>query len=987
MSEVASKAMAELRVGTRYLLVRAQVTGARVGRTLGNARRKITTGWLPWIVTYLMSAPPPRSKPSRAARPRMASELPNDPSDATNRAESLEPSLEHAVGATTAATGDCPSAPPPSHSGTRAWEHIGHSGAVLLRTFRSQAAFLLAHGRVTTSHIWHRLSDALPRAKTELLPIVARVSRYAAPRGRALARAARSQTAFLLAHGRVAAAHIGRVLSAAGHSVKTELLPPVVAFWRKHTAYLTEDLFDAFQAKVNLRLRTKFLLSVILITSALTCGSLLIVGRTAQTESQRQIEEEAHNAILTFQVMQHQHEVALQHKADLLAALALMRNGDATTIQEASQDPWQSEDCNLFLLADASGKVVALHTAGENLDAGTAEGLLRKPLPSKETSGWWFSGERLYQFVLRPVYGGADQNHARLGTVVVGRAIDASAANELRRISSSQVAFRYGDKVIVSTLAPLDEANLEQQFNNRPLPSILQIGNEKYLASSVNLTPDRSSGISLIVLKSYDSAILFLNRLNHLLLGLFIVAALVGAVLVFLISDTFTRPLASLVGGVRALEQGNFDYPLRADGGDEVAQVTRAFDGMRTTLQKNATQRQELEEQLRQSQKMEAMGRLAGGVAHDFNNLLTVIKGHSDLLLDRMDPHEPLRGSSQQIAKAADRAAALTRQLLIFSRKQVLQPKILDLNATVSEMGKLLKRLVREDIEYRFQPGDSLGQLKADPGQIEQVLMNLIVNACDAMPGGGKLTVETYNFDVGEELAAARPLLRVGEYVVLAVSDTGCGMDADTKAHIFEPFFTTKEAGKGTGLGLATVYGVVNQSNGHVWVDSEPGKGARFEIYLPRAEEQEMEAHRPVKEVARERRRTETVLIAEDEPAVRELACEFLRAAGYNVLTAADGEEALGIAARLQQPIHALVTDIVLPKLRGPELAECMKKLRPDVKIVYMSGYLEHDKKAAQFLEEGAFLQKPYTRDALVSKVDQILRRAPAEPELASSIR
>jgi len=956
MSEVASKARAELRVGRRYLLVRAQVTTAHVSRILGDAR-KTTAGWLPSIVTYLMSAPAPRSTASkRVARASAASELPNGPSEPSGTANN----------------------------------HAGSPNA-LLRTLGSRASFLLARGPVAASRIWHGLNDALRRAKTELLPIVACESRYAARHavhcGAAVLRKLRSQAVFLLAHGRIVAARIGRVLSAAGRWVKTELLPPIVVFWRKHTAYLTEDLFDAFQAKVNLRLRTKFLFSVILITSALTCGSLLIVGRTAQTESQRQIEEEAHNAILTFQVMQHQHEVALRHKADLLAALALMRNGDATTIQEASQDPWQSEDCNLFLLADASGKVVALHTAGENLSADTAEGLLRKPLASKETSGWWFSGERLYQFVLRPVYGGADQNHARLGTVVVGRAIDASAANELRRISSSQVAFRYGDKVIVSTLAPFDEANLEQQFNNRPLPSILQIGSEKYLASSVNLTPDKSSGISLIVLKSYDSAILFLNRLNHLLLGLFIVAAIVGAVLVFLISDTFTRPLASLVGGVRALEQGNFDYPLTADGGDEVAQVTRAFDGMRTTLQKNAAQRQELEEQLRQSQKMEAMGRLAGGVAHDFNNLLTVIKGHSDLLLDRMDPNEPLRGSSQQIAKAADRAAALTRQLLIFSRKQVLQPKILDLNATVSEMGKLLKRLVREDIEYTFRPGDSLGALKADPGQIEQVLMNLIVNACDAMPGGGKLAVETYNFDVGEELAAARPLLRVGEYVVLAVSDTGCGMDADTKAHVFEPFFTTKEAGKGTGLGLATVYGVVKQSNGHVWVDSEPGKGARFEIYLPRAEEQEMEVHRPVKEVARGRRRTETVLIAEDEPAVRELACEFLKAAGYNVLTAADGEEALGIAARLQQPIHALVTDIVLPKLRGPELAECMKKLRPDVKIVYMSGYLEHDKKAGQFLEEGAFLQKPYTRDALVSKVDEILRRAASKPELASSIR
>ena len=743
--------------------------------------------------------------------------------------------------------------------------------------------------------------------------------------------------------------------------------------WTNYVAGPSIELFRQRQAKLNLRLRTKFLISLILITSGLTCATLLVVGRTAKAEAQRQIQEEASNTVMTFQVMQHQHEIALQHKADLLAALAMMRNGDATTIQEASEDPWQSEDCNLFLLADASGKVVALHTAGEQFPANTAESLLQKSFHNKQTDGWWFSGQRLYQVVVRPVFGDADQHHARMGTVVVGRAIDGNAVNELHRISSSEVAFRYGKTIIVSTLAPLDEDNLEQQVSSGAVPNFLQIGNEKYLASSKDLTAGTKGDISLIVLKSYDSATTFLNRLNRLLLGLFLVAAIVGATLVFLISDTFTRPLASLVGGVRALEQGDFTYPLEADGGDEVAQVTRAFDGMRTTLQRNQSQREELEGQLRQSQKMEAMGRLAGGVAHDFNNLLTVIKGHSDLLLDRMDPSETLRGSSQQIAKAADRAAALTRQLLIFSRKQVLQPQILDLNATLSEMGKLLKRLVREDIEFSFRPDASLGRLKADPGQIEQVIMNLVVNSCDAMPNGGRLAIETYNLTVSNEFASTRRI-EPGEYVVLAVTDTGCGMDATTKAHIFEPFFTTKEAGKGTGLGLATVYGVVNQSNGGIWVESEPGRGARFEIYLPRVEAP-LAAQCTEKQPANGCKRSATVLIVEDEEAVLELASEFLRTAGYDVLTAENGADALAIAQDLRQPIHALVTDIVLPKMRGPELAERVKRIRPDVKVVYMSGYLEHDKNAGQFLEEGAFLQKPYTRDALIAKVDETLRR------------
>jgi len=866
----------------------------------------------------------------------------------------------------------------------------------MLTRLRSRTMLLPSLVRSSNTHIQRALRRMGRAVEGEILPGIAlfclmgmaaihQGAAYARLKSRSIWRSCADSAG---SHVSAAMIWIGRAPGSVREVFRAQILPVATVLWSNHFARPSIALFHAVQARLGLRLRTKFLISSILITSGLTCGALLIVGRTAQDEAQRQIEEEAHNAILTFQVMQHQHEVALRHKADLLAALALMRNGDATTIQEASEDPWQSEDCNLFLLADASGKVVALHTAGDALAASTAEALLRKSLRGKKTEGWWFSGEHLYQIVLRPVFGGADQKHSRLGTVVVGRAIDDAAANELRRISSSEVAFRYGKKIIVSTLAPLDENNLQEQLGDRAVPRVLHIDHEKFLATSQDLTDGVDGEISLIVLKSYDDATTFLNRLNRLLLGLFLVAAIVGAALVFLISDTFTRPLASLVGGVQALEQGDFTYPLEADGGDEVAQVTRAFDGMRTTLQRNQAQREELEGQLRQSQKMEAMGRLAGGVAHDFNNLLTVIKGHSDLLLDRMDPSEPLRGSSQQIAKAADRAAALTRQLLIFSRKQVLQPKVIDLNAIVAEMGTLLKRLVREDIEFSFRPSDSLGRLKADPGQIEQVIMNLVVNSCDAMSNGGKLTIETYNLAVSDDFARTQNSMAPGNYVVLAVTDTGCGMNAATKAHIFEPFFTTKEAGKGTGLGLATVYGVVNQSNGYIWVDSQPGRGARFEIYLPKVEIP-VETLRAEKPSSPSVQRNKVVLIAEDEEAVRELACEFLQSAGYKVISASDGVDALAIAEQTSGPIHVLVTDIVLPKMRGTELAERLKRSRPDIKIVYMSGYLEYDKKAEQFLEEGAFLQKPYTRDALISKVDEILLRhavAEQEPELASSV-
>jgi len=281
-------------------------------------------------------------------------------------------------------------------------------------------------------------------------------------------------------------------------------------------------------------------------------------------------------------------------------------------------------------------------------------------------------------------------------------------------------------------------------------------------------------------------------RLNHLLLGLGLMAIIAGALLIFLISDTVTRPLASLVKGVHALERGDMEYPLEASGHDELSELTRAFDGMRGTLRRNEKQRGHLEGQLRQAQKMEALGRMAGGVAHDFNNLLTVIRGHSDLLLDRLQPDEPLYRSCQQIRKTSDRAAALTRQMLAFSRMQVLQPKVLDLNELIADMGKLLRRLVREDIEFSLRLGDSLGRIKADPNQLEQVLLNLTVNASDAMPLGGRLTIETQNLFVDDKNAPLHPSVERGDYVVIAVSDSGHGMDAATRPASSNPSLPRK---------------------------------------------------------------------------------------------------------------------------------------------------------------------------------------------------
>jgi signal transduction histidine kinase/CheY-like chemotaxis protein len=724
----------------------------------------------------------------------------------------------------------------------------------------------------------------------------------------------------------------------------------------------------------NLRLRTKLLVSFVFLTSGLTSATLLVVRWKAQTQVQHQIEQEARNATLTFQEVQQQQQTALSRKADLLAWLAYMRNGDATAVKDVSENPWRSDDCNLFVLADKSGKIVALHSTGPAFPIPDAQEMVSSSLARGETSGWWFSDKSLYQVALQPFYDGGPRKKGLLGIVVVGRLIDEKVAADLGRITSSEVVFRHDGNVVASTLPVLKEMELQSQFHDRFATAQVHLENKRYYASSVELTPGLQPAADLIVLKSYSEAAAYLRWLNRLLLGLGFVAIIAGGALIFLISDSVTRPLALLMEGVHAVERGDFAYPLGASGHDELSELTRAFDGMRRTLQRNEAQREQLEGQLRQAQKMEALGRLAGGVAHDFNNLLTVIRGHSELLLDRLQPGDALSCNAQQIRKTADRAAALTRQMLVFSRMQVLQPKVLDMNALIADMGKLLRRLIREDIEFSLRLGDSLARVKADPGQLEQVLLNLTVNASDAMPLGGKLTVETRNVIIDKSYVQSRPSVEPGAYVQVSVSDTGHGMDAATKARIFEPFFTTKEPGKGTGLGLATVYGVVQQSGGFIWVESSPGNGARFEIYLPRTNER-MESVGSATESNGCSDQKKTVLVVEDEREVRELACEFLKDAGYSVLTAGDGLEAVETAERIGKSIHVVLTDIVMPKMRGPALAKRLKTVLPHAKIVYMTGYLAQNGENDDYLLDAFFLQKPFSRESLVAQVAEALKK------------
>lgn len=388
---------------------------------------------------------------------------------------------------------------------------------------------------------------------------------------------------------------------------------------------------------------------------------------------------------------------------------------------------------------------------------------------------------------------------------------------------------------------------------------------------------------------------------------------------------------------------------------------------------RDVTEQKRLEEQFRQAQKMEAVGKLAGGVAHDFNNLLTIILGYSGMVLESLRPGDPLVELVGEINKAGERAAGLTRQLLAFSRKQVLVPVVLDMNGLLSEMQKMLSRLIGEDVDLSFRPAAGLWPVRVDAGQMEQVIMNLVVNARDAMPQGGKLTIETANVVLDEAYAAAHAETRAGDYVLLAVSDTGCGMDRATLAQIFEPFFTTKGPEKGTGLGLATVYGIVKQSGGHISVNSEPGSGSTFKIYLPRDREG-VAAKRPDAQSKSRLRGTETVLLVEDEDAVRALARAILQHHGYKVLEARHGGEALAICEQYSDPIHLLATDVVMPQMGGRELAERLGELRPDMKVLYLSGYMDDAVVRHGMLHASApFLQKPYTPDALARKVRELL--------------
>jgi signal transduction histidine kinase/ActR/RegA family two-component response regulator len=718
-----------------------------------------------------------------------------------------------------------------------------------------------------------------------------------------------------------------------------------------------------------MKLRTKFLISMALVTTTLTAASMYIVWRSVGLHARQEIMASFNNSSATLCDFQAKRETAAQHYAELLAEIpflkAMMITQDPLTVQDASAPLWQSSGADLLVLSDPSGQLLAVHSKGEPLPEDKLHNLA---LLHDEGTNWWLVGNRLYEVVARPIQAGPADENTHLGTLVLGYEVTPATAQEIGSIADGDIAFLLHDRVVASTLTPRQRHDLPTSLftlADTSRTTEVELAGERFLARIIHPAsgPDDAE---LVVLKSYDKATLYVQQMNRLLLIVGLVVIVFGTGAVFLVFHTFTQPLDELLKGVRALGKGDFTFALHTRGKDEVAELTSAFDGMRQSLQVS-------QERMVTSARLEAVGQLAGGVAHDFNNLITVIKGYADLLASQIRPGDPLMKYADQISKAGDRASSLTRQLLAFSRKQVIEPQAIDLNSVVTNLQKMLKVLVGERYELSFAPDAKTARVLADPGQIEQVVLNLVINARDAMPEGGSIEISTAETKVNQR-AAAEHGVAMGRYIRLAIKDTGCGMDADTLSRIFQPFFTTKEVGKGTGLGLSIVYNAVKQSGGFIDVTSAPGQGSTFFIHIPHLSAR---AATPGVRVTRsdKLRGTETVLVVEDEEGVGSIVRDALSSRGYRVLNAKNGEDALRVLQEHRDKIQLVIADVVMPKLGGLDLALRLQAAPLAPKVLLMSGYTDRMNE----IEEAdlPFLRKPFTADELVQSLQTLLEDAP----------
>ncbi len=700
----------------------------------------------------------------------------------------------------------------------------------------------------------------------------------------------------------------------------------------------------------------------------LTAAMLLLV----QARMRSHVREDLVSTLRAESAVYNEIEKARREQAQLSAAMiaeqpslkALMSTNDRLTVEDSSEPILHTSHADLLILENVSGEILAIHSKSDDAPVSTLKHLMQGSTGEED---WWFAGGHLYDVSLVPIVAGINANQRPLGRMALGREVSSQSTMDAAAFGKAAFVFDRHGAVLLSSLPPNEWGDFEL---SKPLlqtksDSIQEvtIGSERYLTHFVELPGDHP--VRLYSLQSYDQATIFLGSLNRLLLILGGVAVVAGAIIAFVLSRQITRPLERLAQGTRQLEKGDFEFQIPIQGNDEVADLTRAFEDMRTSLRQSR-------EGLLRAARLEAVGRLAGGVAHDFNNLVMIIKGYSDLLLDSATPEA--RPHIEEIKRAGDRASGLTRQLLAFSRKQVLEPQILDPNQTLKNMAKMLRVLIGEDIELVTSFSDQIGRVQADPGQLEQVLMNLAVNARDAMPNGGKLIIETQPCYLDESYAATHSEVTPGPFVLTAVTDSGSGMSKDVLAQIFEPFFTTKEPGKGTGLGLATVYGIVKQSKGHIAVYSEPGVGTTFKVYLPSLDKSvPLALMRPAGAAPTG---TGTILLAEDEAPLRVLAAESLKRLGYTVLQAGNGLEALAIADHHPGPIDIVVTDIVMPRMGGAELVEKLKQKRDDFAVIFMSGYTEVAAlENTRIGSDAILLNKPFSTEVLAHKITEALLR------------
>ena len=626
----------------------------------------------------------------------------------------------------------------------------------------------------------------------------------------------------------------------------------------------------------------------------------------------------------------------------------------------------QNPRAELLFVLDTAGKVVARTDLPSPKPLPDARNRWIEPLlAGRNATGVLDTETGIYHAAAMP----AEAGGILFGFVIAGARIDDAFAAALADSSQSEILI-CTDHLIGSSLKsdarpPPIQLDWKESVRFADAPSFVTLAGHTYAALAARLGREGGPRPVALLLKSRDQALAPYRRIRTgllLLVFLVTVAAVFGSAF---LARSVTAPIAKLVDGTKQVAAGNADFQLDIQRSDELGELAGSFNRM-------ILERKRLEAQFRQAQKMEAVGRLAGGVAHDFNNLLTAIGGFGQLVYDALDPKDALRDDVLQIIKAGERATSLTRQLLAFSRRQLLVPKVFSLNEVVEDMQKMLERLVGADVELVTELHPKLGRVKADPGQFEQVLMNLVVNARDAMPGGGRITITTsnVNLDHDDHLESGIPS---GRYTLLTVKDAGTGMTEEVRSHLFEPFFTTKETGKGTGLGLATVYGITQQSNGHIVVESEIGHGSTFKIHLPQTDEEDVPPETQ-KTVFEDLAGTETILVAEDEDALRGLAVQVLRGRGYTVLETSEGAEALAVCEALGNKINLILTDVVMPKMSGTELAERVASLYPDIKVLYMSGY----QGAALFRHgkinmETHYLQKPFTPAVLAEKVRRVL--------------